>query len=233
MSYKSLPATFYYATSPIVTAFLRSYFSPMLASCTIKIHDPNSSLLIDNIDKRLVEGSEGRSRPVIHTMYHQHLPFLIPFHGSYGNRTLLIQGDAYMTPIVSYVQSTGMVVVRGGGKSDPPVIETLKEVLDSGSSVVLAVDGPAGPCYGFKSGAVVLAQASGCSIVHSYYRTTKGRNDESRWDKRLIPTYFDKIDVHVGRERFVSQEDVIEDVVEEMESDWREVIQEWDKRGGG
>jgi lysophospholipid acyltransferase (LPLAT)-like uncharacterized protein len=235
--YKKLPSSFYTLTSPLASFLYNSYITPLINTCAIKTHHAHQTHHAHNTNHTLHtthDKSDASPKPAIHTLYHQHLPFLIPYHGSctantsngrMAPRTLLIQGDAYMTPVVHYVQSTGMRVVRGGGKFDSPVIDTLKEVVESGGSCVLAVDGPSGPCYKIKKGAILLAQQTGCPIIHSYYKTKKAVNDDTRWDKRLIPCYFDEIDVYVGEERYVGEEECVEDVIHEMEEKWRDVLE--------
>jgi lysophospholipid acyltransferase (LPLAT)-like uncharacterized protein len=132
-----------------------------------------------------------------------------------------MQGNPYMDPVGRWVESMGITVKRGGGSDDEGSTEMLRRVIEEDeNSIILAVDGPYGPLYKFKSGAVVLAKQTGAPIVHCFYRTSKARDDEARWDRRLVPRPFDSIDVYLGKERFVGEDEDVEAVVEELERNW-------------
>jgi lysophospholipid acyltransferase (LPLAT)-like uncharacterized protein len=133
-----------------------------------------------------------QGKPVIYINWHTHLPFVIHYMGR--NRiNMLVSGAPYMNPVVRWCESSGLKIIRGASGEAGDSKRLLRNVLESGESVVLAVDGPAGPIYKVKRGCIDLAKDTGCPIVHLYYSSKKGRANISRWDRMLHPSIFDDI----------------------------------------
>ncbi|MCX5750762.1 MAG: DUF374 domain-containing protein [Candidatus Saganbacteria bacterium] len=83
-------------------------------------------------------------------------------------------------------------------------------VLKQGYDTNLAVDGPAGPIYKMKPGAVFLAVKSGLPILPVAVAAKIKITLFSRWDKYFIPFPFSKVVVNFGEPVYL-KEDLLED----------------------
>jgi lysophospholipid acyltransferase (LPLAT)-like uncharacterized protein len=123
-----------------------------------------------------------------------------------------------MAPIGRFNEVCGIGVVRGGPGVDNSVsLTALKNILLAGNSVILAVDGPAGPAYRVKRGCVELARSTGRPIVHASYTCVKGRPDESRWDRWIMPLPFDTIRITYEKPYYVDADATVEEKIQELE----------------
>ena len=107
--------------------------------------------------------------------------------------------------IVAYIASRiGLKAVRGsssrGGKE---ARDDMIDLLRSGTSAAVTIDGPRGPRRKAKAGIVDVARKSGAAILpitciaQQYWVLNK------TWDKTKIPKPFSKLLVHYGDPRFV------------------------------
>jgi len=86
-------------------------------------------------------------------------------------------------------------------------------------SPITTPDGPKGPIFVFKPGAVMMAKLSGAPIVPMNYAASKTWQLGS-WDRFQIPRPFARVVVAVGEPRAIPKsisDDEIEDVCREME----------------
>ena len=190
----NLPPQIYHSTAPLISNAMFTLSNFVEKSCTIAYtHD----------------SIKPPKTPVIYTMWHGHLPFLMIHHGSQSDtRTLLVQQKPYMTATVLWSEMLGLRIKRGGGKGDPPAIPLLlNELKEERNSIILAVDGPYGPRHVMKPGAVEIARATGYPIVHVEYQCKRATPMEGRWDKRLVPSLFDDILVTYHPPIFVDNHD--------------------------
>mgnify|MGYP001610633103 CR=1 FL=1 len=135
---------------------------------------------------------------VIYVNWHQHLPFLITHHGRLG-RWMLVSRAPYMEPIARWCVYSGLRLVRGGsGDGGRSAVLSLQELLKKNESIVIAVDGPAGPAFEVKRGCLELARATGAEIVPVSYRCQSASPNKKRWDYSLRPTFFDQIEIEYG-----------------------------------
>ena len=97
------------------------------------------------------------------------------------------------------VRRLGGVVVRGSSSSTGA--RALKDcylaISKEQISVTITADGPRGPLYEFKQGAVVLALMTGAPILPLAFRAKKAWQLNS-WDRFIIPKPFSKVEIFVG-----------------------------------
>lgn len=99
---------------------------------------------------------------------------------------------------------------RGGGDA----LRQLKHgVTENNLPIFIAVDGPLGPIYTAKKGAVILAKDLQIPIFPVTY-TTKRRFLANSWDCFVIPSLFDKGCVVIGKQMMIEPES---DVINETE----------------
>ena len=105
----------------------------------------------------------------------------------------------------------GAVIVRklGGdvirGSSTHTGARTLRDyyqgLMQEKISPIIAADGPRGPRFKFKPGAILLAQMSGRPILPMAYAATRAWL--IKWDKFVIPWPFSRIVITIGEPRYV------------------------------
>jgi lysophospholipid acyltransferase (LPLAT)-like uncharacterized protein len=168
------------------------------------------------------------NKPVIYINWHTHLPFLIHYIGR-ENMCMLVSNAPYMNPIVRWCTSSGLQVLRGASGEGSGFKAKLQAVLEGGTSIILAVDGPAGPIFKAKRGCVDLAMATGCPIVHVHYTCKRGAEDLSRWDRMLDPALFDEICVTYAPPLYLSDDMTVDDCTQLIEDNYFKLIEKSDK----
>jgi hypothetical protein len=74
-------------------------------------------------------------------------------------------------------------------------------LVKEGVSPVITPDGPRGPRFQFKPGAILLAQMSGRPILPLAYAASRAWL--IKWDKFVLPVPFSRIAIAVGAARYV------------------------------
>lgn len=144
-----------------------------------------------------IEGREPEGGAVF-VNWHRYQPFLIPFHGS-RKRWMLVSPAPQLAPVARFCRLVGLRLVRGAsGERGREAAEQLKELLRRGESVVIAVDGPAGPRYHPKRGCYDLARSTGVPIIPVAYRASAAHEFKWRWDHTFLPYPFARITILHG-----------------------------------
>jgi hypothetical protein len=74
----------------------------------------------------------------------------------------------------------------------------MQKMMKSGYSIVTTADGPRGPQYEFKPGAVLMARVGGVPIVPIGCAADRAWYLRKRWDDFMIPKPFARIILAVG-----------------------------------
>ena len=91
-------------------------------------------------------------------------------------------------------------VIRGSSrKGGFQAFELLLIALEDGKSVCITVDGPIGPKYESKPGALRLATITGAPIVPIEYATTRELFLRKSWDNSRLPMPFNRGIYYVGK----------------------------------
>lgn len=77
----------------------------------------------------------------------------------------------------------------------------------------IAIDGPSGPIFEPKAGAIFIAQKTGMPIVPVSSYCSKKWIFKNMWDKLEIPKPFSKCVHYVGEEFYLSKEIKMEDAI--------------------
>ncbi|MEI6079575.1 MAG: lysophospholipid acyltransferase family protein [bacterium] len=107
---------------------------------------------------------------------------------------------------------------RGGSKALVEMIHTLKT---SNYNAVLAVDGPRGPIYKVKKGALILAKQTGFPILPVGVEVSRAFHINSSWNKVIVPKPFSKVTIKFGdiiKVSANSSEDKIEEAAQKLET---------------
>ncbi len=76
-------------------------------------------------------------------------------------------------------------------------------LVKDGISPVVTPDGPKGPRFKFKPGAILLAQMSGRPMLPMAYAASRAWLIQ--WDKFVIPVPFARISIAIGEPRYVAR----------------------------
>ena len=108
--------------------------------------------------------------------------------------------------IVAYIASRiGLKAVRGSSsRGGREARDDMIDLLRSGTSAAVTIDGPRGPRRKAKPGIVDVARKSGAAIVPITCIAKDCWTLSKTWDKTKIPKPFSKLLVHYGEPRFVS-----------------------------
>ena len=186
--------------------------------------------------------------PCIYVMWHKN-QFLV--HGIRGRVNLNIQISNSIDGeiIARAVEKWGFKVVRGSSEKKGAIESTMQMIsrIKRGDCVGIMVDGPHGPLYKVKKGAVKLAQKTGAPIVPvHWFSPQKTFITLPSWDKMRTPFGSCNILNVYGEPIYIkpdASDEEIEDVREDiknqlfrLESDAPEMYKEacknglWDKR---
>lgn len=117
---------------------------------------------------------------------------------------------------------------RGGVKV---LLRMIKEIK-SGLNGAITPDGPRGPRFVLKEGAISIAQKTGAALVPLHYESTNQWTFEKSWDQQKLPKPFSTLIISIGEPFFVPEKlsrDEFEAVRQEFENrmmdNTRETIQ--------
>jgi lysophospholipid acyltransferase (LPLAT)-like uncharacterized protein len=126
------------------------------------------------------------------------------FHGRF-KPAVLISPSFDGELIARTVEHLGFLTARGSSsRSGGPGLWALAKAVERGNPAVFTADGPRGPVYKVKPGAVKLAQLTGYSIGIFYAHPEKAWILRS-WDRFMIPKPFSRVAISWGRDVEVPQ----------------------------
>jgi lysophospholipid acyltransferase (LPLAT)-like uncharacterized protein len=126
------------------------------------------------------------------------------FHGKFQPAVLISRSfDGELT--TRTVERLGFLTARGSStRSGGAGLLALAKAIERGNPAVFTADGPSGPVYKVKPGAVKLAQLTGYAIGIFYAHPEKAWILRS-WDRFMIPKPFSRVAISWGRHVEVPQ----------------------------
>ena len=160
-----------------------------------------------------VEGDENldaalaRAKSLVPCCWHQHQLFCAKYLVDQRSRGLEV--GWLISPSVDgeigamMVRRMGGRVIRGSSTSTGAraLRDYYEALVKENVSPLLTPDGPRGPRFEFKPGAILLAQISGRPILPLAYAASRAWL--IKWDKFVIPVPFSRIAVAIGPPRYV------------------------------
>jgi lysophospholipid acyltransferase (LPLAT)-like uncharacterized protein len=144
---------------------------------------------------------------VIPVYWHQHQLFCVRFLLEQRDRGLVLgflispSVDGEMPAMIA--QRAGAHVLRGSSnKTGARALRDYYVALQQGVSPAITPDGPSGPRFEFKPGAVLLAQLSGRPILPLAFAASRAWRFTA-WDRFVLPWPFARVVVAVGVPRYV------------------------------
>ena len=153
---------------------------------------------------------ETRDEPVAFVLWHNRLFLVAEFYRRYrGGRPVYglvsaSQDGAWLTAFFSLV---GMRAVRGSSsRGGREAATALVGVLRAGHDVGITPDGPRGPCYDFKPGALIVARQTGAPMLLLGAAFSSAWRLGS-WDRFYLPRPFSRVRVRCVRVAADGRED--------------------------
>ena len=133
------------------------------------------------------------------------LPSACRFKGRH-RATLLISASFDGELIARTIHRIGFLTARGSSsRGGSAGLRELARAIEAGSPAVFPADGPRGPRYQLKPGAIKLAQMSGRPACPFYVLPERAWTLKS-WDAFLIPKPFSRVAIGWARPVFVERE---------------------------
>ncbi len=170
-----------------------------------------------------VEKIISKNKNVIYTFFHGE-QFLLVF--AHRNQNLVLMSSLSRDgELQSKILSKfGFDIVRGSTKKGfVSATISILDKLSKGQNTAFAVDGPRGPVYKVKPGAIFLAQKTGIAIIPARVKI-KHKIKLNNWDKYLIPIPFTKAQIYYGTPFFVQKTDSIKESCYKLEKLMLELI---------
>lgn len=172
-----------------IDTFLKLYVgAPLGALLLYLIH---ATLRWERLDLDKID----ESTPYIAAFWHGRQLMLGPIFQRAGLKrsfSVLISAHRDGRMIASAIRFFGLGSVAGSStRGGARAMMELIEILRKGTSVGITPDGPKGPIYKAKEGAVKLAQVSGVPIYPVSYSAKKVWQFKS-WDKMILPKPFSR-----------------------------------------
>lgn len=147
-------------------------------------------------ERALLENTPG---PRLLVLWHNRsllLPVMFrPF--DYRRIRCLVSASKLAAWEVAYFDHWGMRSIRGSStrRSIQATREMLKAIRD-GHDLAISPDGPSGPLYAFKRGAIMVARQCNVPMVLITANATRARRLKT-WDRHLVPLPFSRVEVRV------------------------------------
>ena len=134
------------------------------------------------------------------------IPCACYFHGRFKMAVLISRSfDGELIALT--IERLGFLTARGSStRSGASGLLALARAVEGGHGAVFTADGPRGPLYKVKPGAVKLAQLTGYPIGIFYAHPEKAWRLRS-WDQFLIPKPFSRVAISWGRQIEVPESD--------------------------
>ncbi len=145
------------------------------------------------------------NRPTtINAFWHDRI-FLMTYFWRNHRTSVMVSQSFDGEYITRTAQRFGYGVIRGSStRGGSKALRTMIDCTREGESMTITVDGPRGPRYVVKSGAIVLASKTGVPIVPVLIEPRNCYTINS-WDKLQIPKPFTRARVYISEPIFVKK----------------------------
>ncbi len=189
---------FHYHLGRLAAFIIKPIFSSY--RYTIHYEDPADASVVFPIHKN--------SSPVIFAFFHQNEFNLLPTFIDQSIVALVSQSKDGSI-LAGAMEYFGFLTARGSShRGGNAAFHECLNYLAQGYSVCVAVDGPKGPIFKVKHGAVTLSERSKIPIVPISARAHCAHQFKKSWEQSYLPYPFSKIDVLIGKVKQYSIEEL-------------------------
>jgi lysophospholipid acyltransferase (LPLAT)-like uncharacterized protein len=149
--------------------------------------------------------------PAVYIIWHTDLVLYFSAFSKVQKQAWLNHPLWYMKPVHVLLHLTGVehICLGSSGNSGKEALANVIEYLKQGYSTCVAVDGPAGPAYAIKPGALLMSRDAAIPVVALRFKGSKGFKLNG-WDTKFVPLPFSQITVEASRPVWVTEENFIE-----------------------
>ena len=175
--------------------FLYEHLYPVLAGALL--HAICRTLRIETVDEEKLESLRGQNKRIVYVFWHgRH--FLLAHYMGYKNASVVVSPSHDGRLIANILKKSGFDIVTGSSHRNPvrALVDAVKQ-MKSGKDIAFTVDGPKGPVFKVKPGAVFLAKKMNAFIVPLTVGFKKCWILNS-WDRYQIPRPFTRAVIIFG-----------------------------------
>ncbi len=170
----------------------------------------------DPHDAKIVFPEIPNSSPVIYAFFHQHEFNLMPY---FMDKSIMaiVSNSKDGSMLAGAMEFLGFLTARGSShRGGNEAFYKSLEFLKKNYSVCVAVDGPKGPIFKVKHGAVTLSQRSSIPIVPISARPHAAHQFKKSWEQSYLPYPFSKIDVYIGKVKMYELQELEDKLVNQQ-----------------
>jgi lysophospholipid acyltransferase (LPLAT)-like uncharacterized protein len=137
-------------------------------------------------------------RPVIYVFWHR---CIIPATYHFRNRGIAVMTSSSFDGeyIARIIEKFGYRAVRGSStRGGVRALLGMHTEIEQGRSAAFTIDGPRGPAFVAKPGAVLLARNVGAPVL-AFHAAVQRAWELNSWDRLLIPKPFSRVVLRVSR----------------------------------
>lgn len=155
------------------------------------------------IDPEERRAFERKDEPLAFVLWHNRLFMVAEFYRRYrGGRPVygLVSASRDGAWLAAFFSLAGLRAVRGSSSQHArAAARSLIEVLRAGNDIGITPDGPRGPCYDFKPGALIVVRQSGATMLLLGASFSSAWRVKS-WDGFYLPKPFSRVKVRCVRQ---------------------------------
>ncbi|MBK7104071.1 MAG: lysophospholipid acyltransferase family protein [Ignavibacteriae bacterium] len=162
------------------------------------------SLKITEHNKEIIESLDEKNQNYVLAFWHGKMiaPWYL-FRNTNSSAIISISKDGSI--LASILEKWNYDVQRGSSnKGGKEVLESLILSAQNGKNVLITPDGPKGPIYKMKAGAVITAKKSGVPIIFTSVFNKKKLVLKS-WDKFEIPYFFSEVKIKYSEPYYIDK----------------------------
>ena len=205
-----------------IKRFLKTVFLPDLIYLVVRIWLKTEKFFYINLDSPDYYHKKGQ--PLVVLLWHGRIIF-VPSTPWSNKVKALVSASEDGDMLVRYLGKFGYYFVRGSSRRGGDTAKKLLlQALKDGYDIFITPDGPLGPSHKVKPGAIELALKSGAPIF-LFLVTSEKYFQFKTWDRFCIPAPFSKVYVFFFGPYFITSENDLTVIENEMiylerEIDW-------------
>lgn len=206
---------------------IKNEFISILAFLIINFVGFTSKII--KVNREILEQEENNSGSVIFAFWHGR-QFLLVFTHKFEGVSIMSSFSRDGELQTKIMSKFGYNLVRGSHKKRGAVESTLELIkrAKGGRDIAFAVDGPHGPGFQAKPGALFIAQKAN-RVVIPITSSAKHRKIFNNWDKYLFPFPFNKCVVVYGKPVEIKEGDDLNIKLQELEKELNNITEQADK----
>lgn len=176
------------------------------------------------VNKEKIDGLLASGKSVVFFTWHNQIYPILHYHRGV-KLAIIISSSKDGDIVASFAESFGYRAVRGSSsRNGSKALLEIKKIMNGTWHAAVAVDGPRGPKYKMKPGALFLAKNTD-KIMMPVLINCKSFKRFASWDGFILPLPFAKVDIHYCDPVYVSDSTEQEVMVKELEQLEKDIME--------